>query len=39
MQISLPNFVFLLQNHLVLLKDWFLKEMLSKKAKTRRLFS
>ena len=29
---------FLQQNHLASLKDWFLKKMLIKRAKTRRLF-
>ena len=33
-----PSFRFLPQNHLTLLKDRFLKKMLLKRAKTRRLF-
>ena len=37
-QISLPNFAFLEQNHQALLKDWFLKNMLLKSANIRRLF-
>ena len=36
--ISLPNFAFLEQNQLALLKDEFLKKILSKRLNTRRLF-
>ena len=32
------QFCFLPQNHLASLKEWFLKKMLIKRAKTRRLF-
>ena len=37
-QISLPNFAFLEQNHPALLKEWFLKKMLLKRTNTCRLF-
>ena len=37
-RLSFPILHFLPQNHLALLKDWFLKKMLIKSAKTRRLF-